>query len=102
VLLEAHLHALVLELADYRVLAKAKQFLRVANDEDVQAGLPMMDGVLNEISTKVGAAKVRILAAAHGAFAAELANVRLHRSRPGSGGGWIRRGLRSRLRAVPR
>ncbi|WCJ61222.1 helicase-related protein [Fontisphaera persica] len=75
VLLEAHLHALVLELADYRVLAKPKQFLRIANDEDVQAGLPMMDGVLNEISAKVEAAKERILAAARGAFAAELANV---------------------------
>ncbi|MBK9138901.1 MAG: DEAD/DEAH box helicase [Verrucomicrobia bacterium] len=75
VLLEAHLHALVLEMADYRVLAKPKQFLRVANDDDVQAGLPMMDGVLNEISAKVGAAKVKILAAARGAFAAELANV---------------------------
>jgi superfamily II DNA/RNA helicase len=75
VLLEAHLHALVLQLADYRVLVKAKQFLRIGSDEDVQAGLPMMDGVLNEISTKVGAAKVKILAAARGAFATELARV---------------------------
>ncbi|MCX7824272.1 MAG: DEAD/DEAH box helicase [Verrucomicrobiae bacterium] len=75
VLLEAHLHALVLELADYRVLAKPMQFLRMANDADVQAGLPMMEGVLDEINTKVQAAKRKILAAARGAFAAELANV---------------------------
>ena len=72
VLLEAHLHALVLQIADVKVRRYPKEFLRIATDADVKANLPMIDGVLEEIRQKVANSKLQIIQAAKGAFGEEL------------------------------
>ncbi len=71
-LLEAHVNALVLEIADLRLPRKSREYLRMENEADVIAGLPMFDSFGEELSRKVASAGPTILEAARNAFGEEL------------------------------
>lgn len=72
-LLEAHLHALVLQIANVKLDRRPMDFLKMATDADVDAGLPLTGGVLEELQKKVGAAKDTVFKAAKNSFGEELA-----------------------------
>jgi hypothetical protein len=72
-LLEAHVHALVFEIADLRLPSKIREYLRMENEENVAAGLPMFDSFIDDLTRKVANAGAAIGEAAHNAFGEELA-----------------------------
>jgi hypothetical protein len=79
VLLEAHTHAMVLEIADIRLYSRAREFLRMANDEEVRAGMSMIEDYRSELARKVAEARGLVIGAVESAFGAELKIVGLTR-----------------------
>jgi hypothetical protein len=79
VLLEAHSRAMVLEIADIRLSSRPREFLRMANDEEVRAGMPMIEDYWTELARKVVEARNPVIRAVQSAFGAELKTVGLTR-----------------------
>ncbi len=76
-LLLAHLNALVLQIADFRLLRRPSEFIRMRTDEDIQANMSMIDDYKQDLHNKVQQDRHRIVQAASAAFEAEFAQVRL-------------------------
>ncbi|RME56296.1 MAG: DEAD/DEAH box helicase, partial [Deltaproteobacteria bacterium] len=71
-LLEAHVNALVLQIADLRLPRKVREYLRMEDEADVAAGLPMFESFGEELRRKVADASARIVDAARRAFGEAL------------------------------
>ncbi len=71
-LLEAHINALVLQIADLRLPRRIREYLRMEDESDVAAGLPMFDSFTAELRRKVTEARAKIVDAARRAFGSEL------------------------------
>jgi len=71
-LLEAHVNALVLQIADLRLPRRIREYLRMGNKKDVSKGLPMFESFAKDLARKVADARVGIIAAARNAFGGEL------------------------------
>ncbi len=78
-LLEAHVNALVLEIADLRLPRKIREYLRMGSDEDVAAGLPIFESFAEELQRKVLGSRDAIETAARNAFGGELERAGMRR-----------------------
>lgn len=70
-LLESHLRAIVLEVADLKLPSAAKEFLD-ASEQGVKAGLPLLGGLAEDWGSKIAAKRDQIVTFARSAFGPEL------------------------------
>ncbi|GIW72679.1 MAG: hypothetical protein KatS3mg102_2221 [Planctomycetota bacterium] len=101
-LLQAHVNALVLQIADLRLPRKVREYLRMENERDVAAGLPMFDSFVADVARKVAAARGEIVRAAQSAFGVELSAAGRERDGPPTARRALPRGVRPRARRLPR
>jgi len=71
-LLRAHLNALVLEVADVQIARQPQEFIAMADDEDLEQGMPMAPEFAQQVETKVGEARDGVLRSALAAFGEHL------------------------------
>jgi len=67
-LLEAHIHALVLQISDLRLPRRIREYIRMDSEEVIDAGLPMIESFAEEVERKVSNAQEPIEDAARNAF----------------------------------
>ncbi len=71
-LIRTHINAMVLQVADLRLPRKIREYLRMANEEEVASGLPMFESFVEDLARKVDAARGDIVSAARSAFGNQL------------------------------